>query len=74
MFFVASAVFIWGIIQFISSAETDDGRVKGKRNILYGIIGIFIMISVYGILQLIVDTFDLKTPDGGGEINQFFNP
>lgn len=73
MFLVATAVFVWGIAQFISSAETDDGRVKGKRNMLYGIIGFFIMISVYGILQLVIDTFDLETPDGGGEIGEFFN-
>jgi len=71
LFFIASAFFIWGIIQFITSAETDEGRAKGKRNIVYGIIGIFIMISVFGILQLIVTTFGLQGPEGGSPLQDF---
>jgi len=60
MFAVAMVVFVWGIVQFISSEERGEGRQKGKRNLLYGIIGLFIMVSVFGIIRIIGATFGLE--------------
>lgn len=62
MFAVALVVFFWGIVQFISSSNTDDGREKGKRNIFWGIVGMFIMFSVYGIIGIILETFGITPP------------
>lgn len=62
LFAVAFLMFIWGIFQFIGSAATDDGREKGKKNIMWGIVGMFIMIAVYGIIKVITGTFGI-TPD-----------
>ena len=55
-FFVAVAVFIWGIVQFISKADDPEGRETGKRHIIYGLIGLFIMVSVIGIINFIART------------------
>lgn len=62
MFVVALVVFFWGIVQFISTSNTDDGREKGKRNILWGVVGMFIMFSVYGIIHIILQTFGIPSP------------
>ncbi|HVS79592.1 MAG TPA: hypothetical protein VHF05_01305 [Candidatus Paceibacterota bacterium] len=62
MFMVALAMFFWGIFQFISNAESDRGREEGKQNMLWGIVGMFIMISVYGIIRVVLATFGLPTP------------
>lgn len=62
MFVVALLVFFWGLVEFIYKAGSDDGRDTGKRNMLWGIIGMFIMVAVYGIIRLILDTFGLNTP------------
>lgn len=59
MFVVALAVFFWGIIEFIMKSSTDEGREKGKKNIMYGVIGMFIMFSVYGIISIITGTFGI---------------
>ena len=56
MFGVAMIVFFWGVIQFISSADNDSKRNEGKQHLLWGIIGLFIMVAVYGILNLVIDT------------------
>lgn len=61
LFAVATVVFVWGLVQFVSSAETDDGRETGKRKILWGLIGMFIMFSALGIIQLVLNTFGVPT-------------
>ncbi len=62
MFVVALVVFFWGIVQFISKSNTDDGREKGKRNIMWGVVGMVIMFSVYGIIKIILQTFGIPSP------------
>ncbi len=56
-FVVALLVFFWGIAQFIRTETADKGREEGKKKILYGLLGMFIMFSAYGIIGLILDTF-----------------
>ena len=56
-FAVASIVFFWGVLQFIASETSDDNREKGKRKIFWGLFGMFIMISAYGLIRLITGTF-----------------
>ncbi len=58
-FAVAVIVFFWGIVQFIRTETADAGREEGKRKIFWGLFGIFIMISAYGIINLILNTFGI---------------
>ncbi|KKT12590.1 MAG: hypothetical protein A2544_01380 [Candidatus Zambryskibacteria bacterium RIFOXYD2_FULL_43_10] len=62
VFAIAFLVFFWGIFQFISSETVDAGREEGKRKIFWGIFGMFIMISAYGLIRLILGTFGIPTP------------
>lgn len=62
VFAVAFLVFFWGIFQFISSQTVDAGREEGKRKIFWGIFGMFIMISAYGLIRLILGTFGIPVP------------
>jgi hypothetical protein len=59
---VAMAVFFWGVFEFVSKSGSDEARDKGKRNMLWGIIGLFIMIGVFGIVQIILGTFGIEPP------------
>ena len=68
LFAVALAVLFWGIVQFLMNPYDDAARTKGKRTIIWGIVGMFIMVAVFGIMQVIVNTFGLTTPDGGSPI------
>ena len=61
-FVVALIVFFWGLVEFIYKAGSEDGREVGKRNIMWGIVGMFVMIGVYGIINLILGTFGLSGP------------
>lgn len=55
-------LFMWGLVQFLWGLG-DDARgnsyTEGKQHMLWGIIGMLIMVSVYGIISLIDDTLDL---------------
>lgn len=53
---VAAAVvmFVYGMIQMVTSEG--DAKDEGKKHALWGIIGIFIMVSAIGILNVICST------------------
>ena len=59
---VAVVYFLWGVFQFVRNAESPDKRKEGGMHMLWGIIGLFVMISAYGILNLILGT--IRTPIG----------
>jgi hypothetical protein len=54
LFAVALAAFAYGIVQYIWNPDNETMREQGKRNMLYGIIGLAIMSSVFGIMRFIV--------------------
>jgi len=61
LFTVALLVFIYGIVQFISKAGDEKAREQGKQAIIWGLVGMFIMVSVFGIIRFILSNFGLST-------------
>ncbi|MEJ0053408.1 MAG: hypothetical protein WDN10_01620 [bacterium] len=58
LFAVAFIVFIWGAFQvFIIGANDEDAKEKGKKLMLYGLIGFFVMVSIWGLVNILVGTF-----------------
>ena len=53
MFAVAVVMFIYGIVEYIWSADNEDKVAVGKKHMIWGIIGMFVMIGVYGILNIL---------------------
>ena len=53
---IAVVFFLFGLIEFIASSDSTDGRDNGRRHLLWGIVGLFIIFSVYGIINLIQNT------------------
>ncbi|MBI5456196.1 hypothetical protein HY969_00470 [Candidatus Kaiserbacteria bacterium] len=58
-------VFIYGLVQFIWHVREGTDHKEGLNHMLWGIIGMFIMVSVYGIISLIINTIgsDPTNPD-----------
>lgn len=50
-------VFLWGLVTYIWSAGDDKKIVAAKQWMFWGIIGITIALSVWGILAILSDTF-----------------
>ena len=57
---IALLLFIWGCAEYIMNANNEEARGKGKLHIMYGLIGLFIMVSAYAILTFAVNSFGLK--------------
>ncbi|MEK7551898.1 MAG: hypothetical protein AAB534_00595 [Patescibacteria group bacterium] len=54
---VSVVVFLWGIVEFIAKFDSEEVKERGKRNMFWGLIGMFIMFGVFGIIRLILGTF-----------------
>jgi NADH:ubiquinone oxidoreductase subunit 2 (subunit N) len=62
IFAVAFVVFIWGVFTyFIASGDNDEKRENGKKLMLYGIVGFFLMVSVWGLVNILLGTFQLNS-------------
>ncbi len=70
--------FFWGVGQFIlHDAGNDKTREDGKKKMLWGIIALFVMFSLFGILRFIGDSLGVETglptgpsgTSGGGDTN-----
>ena len=58
LFAVAFIVFLWGAFNaFILSAQSEDAKEKGKNLMIWGLIGFFVMISVWGLVNILTGTF-----------------
>ena len=60
-FVVATIYFFYSIIKFIWGADGKDLETN-KKCILYGILGLFFMFSVYGILRIVLATLGIPYP------------
>lgn len=57
--FLALAVFLfaWGGFKYLLNAEDATARSEGKKHMLWGIIGIVVMVSAYTLMAIAVRTF-----------------
>lgn len=50
---IAVVFFLYGVLEFITGADNEEKRETGKRHMIWGIIGLFIMVAVFGIMNLL---------------------
>jgi len=53
LFAVAVLYFLWGVFKFIMNSEDSTAKAEGQQHILWGIVGIVIMVSAYGLINFI---------------------
>lgn len=61
LFTLATAAFIWGIISFFLNPDNEEKRKAGKAYMTWGIIALFVMISMWGLVGVLSNTFGVKT-------------
>jgi succinate dehydrogenase/fumarate reductase cytochrome b subunit len=70
IFGAALVYFLYGLMVFILNAGQEAKRSEGKRHMFWGLIGMFVMVSVFAILSMAlstagVDDADLPVPIRG---------
>lgn len=54
---IALVAFLWGVVKYIAQGDKPEEKKKGLVVIGWGILGLFIMVSVWGFVNLLTDTF-----------------
>ena len=57
---IALVYFLWGAFQYVYGASSGEVQDEGRRHMLYGIIGMLIMISAYAIINIAAGTFGIN--------------
>jgi len=58
---LAGVYFVFGVFTYVSNQDSDDGREKGKQHMIWGIIGLAIMLSAFGIVKMIAGTIGVNS-------------
>lgn len=56
VFAVAFIVFAWGVFQYLIAQNDPGERAIGTQHILWGVVGMAIMVSAYGIINFVIQT------------------
>ncbi len=58
---IAAAVvwFVYGLFQLFLAAD-DEKKEKAKNTVIWGVIALFVMVSVWGLVNILVGTFNLN--------------
>lgn len=60
LYMVAFAAFFWGIALFILNTNDDKKRGEGKTWMLWSVIALFVMITIWGLVGLLVNTVGIS--------------
>jgi uncharacterized membrane protein YidH (DUF202 family) len=60
LFALAVVFFLYGVLEFIMNQENEEKKTTGKSHMLWGIIGITIMLGVWFILGIILNTLGIS--------------
>lgn len=57
LFAAGLLVFMWGIVQFLIGLSGDsESKDDGKRHMLWGVIGMFVMVAAVAIVNLVASS------------------
>jgi len=79
LFALAVAFFLYGVFEFIANQQNEDKRTAGKMHMLWGVVGIGIMMGVFFIMNMLLATLGVTdvgvTPKGEVKVNlDDYNP
>lgn len=60
LFALAIVYFLYGVFEFIRNQDNEEKKTTGKSHMMWGLVGIAIMLGVWGILNLILNTLNIS--------------
>ncbi|MDO8623874.1 MAG: hypothetical protein Q7R54_00785 [bacterium] len=61
LFALAFAAFVWGILKyFFLHPDSEDDRRKGREFVLWGLLGMVLLFSVWGVVYILLDTLGIR--------------
>ncbi|MDP2669313.1 MAG: hypothetical protein Q8P07_05835 [bacterium] len=59
LFLVATVIFLYGVITYLTAGGDEEKASNGKKYIIWGVIALFAMIAIWGIVWAVSNTFSL---------------
>ncbi len=56
LFVLATLYFFYGVAKYVWNPESEEEREGGRRSMLWGVIGMFVMVSVFSIMRFIISS------------------
>jgi uncharacterized membrane protein YidH (DUF202 family) len=72
LFALAIVFFLYGVLEFLMNQANEEKKTTGKSHMLWGIVGITIMMGVWAILGIILNTLGISEDEINpetGEVN-----
>ena len=63
LFALAVVFFLYGVFEFISNQENEEKKTTGKNHMIWGIVGITIMMGVWTILGIVLNTLGISSSE-----------
>ena len=60
LFSLAFLYFIYGIVKFVNPATPEKDKIEARDSMFWGLIGMAIMFSVYGLVGFVLKTFGIS--------------
>ena len=60
---VALMLFLWGAYEYVANAESDSAHETGRTHMIYGILGLVVMLSALTLLKIAAGTFGVTIPE-----------
>ena len=64
---IALLAFFWGLVKFIFAQGNEESKADAKRIMLWGIIALFVMVAVWGLVRFIGTALGV-TPETGPQV------
>jgi hypothetical protein len=61
IFALALASFVFGVVQFVINSSDEAKKEKGRQFMIWGIIALSVMVSVWGLVAVLGNTFGVNT-------------
>ena len=56
---LAVVFFVWGVVTYVVSSE-EEAKKKGRERMIWGIIGLVVIVGMWGLVRLVTNTFGLN--------------
>jgi hypothetical protein len=51
--------FVWGVVQFVIASD-EEAKTTGRNRMIYGIIGLVVIVGMWGLVRIVTNTFGLN--------------
>jgi len=62
LMFLATVLFLWGVIQFLMHPDNEEVRARGKQHMIWGVLALFVAVTMWGIVRVLCNTLQTCLP------------